>query len=394
MSSNSGAFTTYSSRDDTQSYMAGSHYGANSTPYGLATPHTPYGTVNHDEEDDVDMLHDDNKKHIKLKQPNIEVKAMEDNSIELVLSNCDLSFANALRRICIAEVPTMAFDFVDIEENSSVLDDEFIAHRLGLIPLVSADVDSFKYCRDCECEDGCPFCMVEFKLEVVNNGSDKLVVTQDDLENMTRDAADNEVHDSMKQLRKCKGVIPYSERDSVSMNVMDDDDEHKRQFGTSTQIVLVKLGPSQRLSFRARATKGIGKEHAKFSPVSVVGFVQKPRITLNEQVMEQQLSAENKRDLAACCPTKVFSFDEKTDDISVENADKCTFCNECLRKCEEFGIVDAMEAIQIHIEKEHFTLRVETTGALSPDQVVKQALNVMKGKLKTVKDHLKQLKSH
>jgi len=277
------------------------------------------------------------------------------------------------------------------------LDDEFIAHRLGLIPLVSKDVDSFKYSRDCECEDGCPFCMVEFKLEVVNNGSERLVVTQDDLENMTRDAADNEVHDSMKQLRKCKGVIPYSERDSVSWNAgggIDEEDESKRQFGASTQIVLVKLGPNQRLTFRARATKGIGKEHAKFSPVSVVGFVQKPRITLNEQLMEQQLNAENKRDLAACCPTKVFSYDEKTEDISVENADKCTFCNECLRKCEEFGIVDAMEAIQINIEKEHFTMRVETTGALGPDQVVKAALNVLKNKLKTVKDHLKQLKAH
>lgn len=105
MSSNSGGFTSYSSRDDdTQSYMTGSHYGANTTPYGLATPHTPYGTVTHEDEDDVDMLHDDNKKHIKFKQPDIEVKAMEENSIELVLSNCDLSFANALRRICIAEV--------------------------------------------------------------------------------------------------------------------------------------------------------------------------------------------------------------------------------------------------------------------------------------------------
>merc|ERR1719216_257655 len=118
----------------------------------------------------------------------------------------------------------------------------------------------------------------------------------------------------MKQLRKCKGVIPYSERDSVSWNAgggIDEEDESKRQFGASTQIVIVKLGPSQRLTFRARATKGIGKVHAKFSPVSVVGFVQKPRISLNTALIDQSLSADNKCDLAACCPTKVFLYDEK-----------------------------------------------------------------------------------
>jgi len=394
MSSNSGGFTNYSARDDdSRSYMSGSHYGANTTPYGLTTPHTPYGTVTHEDEDDVDMLQDDNKKHIKYKQPEIEVKAMDSNTIDLVLSNCDLSFANALRRICIAEVPTMAFDFVDIEENSSVLDDEFIAHRLGLVPLVSNDVEHFKYSRDCECEDGCSFCMVEFKLEVVNQGADKLVVTQRDLENMTRDAQDNEVHESMKQLMRCKSVQPCFEGESFSAMDGDDDDETKRQFAAA-DIVLVKLGPNQRLSFRARATKGIGKEHAKFSPVSVVGFVQKPRISLNTALIDQHLSADNKRDLAACCPTKVFAFDEKVEDIAIENVTKCTFCNECLRKCEDFGITDAMEAIQISIEKEHFTLTIETTGALEPDQVVRTALNVLKGKLKTVRDHLKQLKSH
>ena len=47
----------------------------------------------------------------------------------------DASMANALRRVIIAEVVTMAIDLVTFEENTSCIDDEIIAHRLGLIPI-------------------------------------------------------------------------------------------------------------------------------------------------------------------------------------------------------------------------------------------------------------------
>lgn len=81
------------------------------------------------------------------RNPTIEITDVKKGQISFVLSRTDPSIANALRRVMIAEVPTMAIDIVEVENNTSVLNDEFIAHRLGLIPLTSSRADRFSYTR-------------------------------------------------------------------------------------------------------------------------------------------------------------------------------------------------------------------------------------------------------
>ena len=58
-----------------------------------------------------------------------------EQKISVKLQGLPLQYANALRRICLNGIPIFAVDTVDILENSSILADEGISHRLGLIPL-------------------------------------------------------------------------------------------------------------------------------------------------------------------------------------------------------------------------------------------------------------------
>ena len=66
---------------------------------------------------------------------NIELLEQSKDFLSFNVEKIDLATANSLRRIMISEVPSMAIELVKIINNTSCLNDEYIAHRLGLIPL-------------------------------------------------------------------------------------------------------------------------------------------------------------------------------------------------------------------------------------------------------------------
>ena len=63
----------------------------------------------------------------------LEIISKDSKKMSVKLKGVPLQYANALRRICLNGVTVFAVDTVDIIENSSVLPDEGLAHRLGLI---------------------------------------------------------------------------------------------------------------------------------------------------------------------------------------------------------------------------------------------------------------------
>ena len=102
--------------------------------------------------------------------PVLEIIELKDDCVKFRLSKTDVSMANALRRVMIAETPTLTIDKVEIQVNSSPLHDSFLAQRLGLIPLeAEMSMDEYNERDECMCSNGCDKCTVEFTLDKWNN---------------------------------------------------------------------------------------------------------------------------------------------------------------------------------------------------------------------------------
>ncbi|TAL55724.1 MAG: DNA-directed RNA polymerase subunit D [Nanoarchaeota archaeon] len=157
------------------------------------------------------------------------------HTMQFTLTDADISFANAIRRIAIEEVPTMAIENVEIRRNSSVLYDEIVAHRLGLLPL-NTDLKSYNLRAECKCNgEGCARCTAKFSL-------------------------------------KAKGpCIVYAEELKSS-------DPKIKPVHPKTPIV--KLLKGQKLELEATAELGQGKVHMKWSS-GVVYYTYLPKITVN-----------------------------------------------------------------------------------------------------------------
>jgi len=260
----------------------------------------------------------------------VEVKILEKdgNTMRLLIKGVDTPFINALRRNVLAEVPCMAIDEVVIIENSSVLHDEIIAHRLGLIPL-KTDLDSYNLPEECSCksEFGCNLCRVTLTL-------------------------DKEAKD---------GTITVYSGELIS--------ENPNIVPVSDAIPIVKLAKGQKLRLEAYARLGRGKDHAKWQPVSTCTYKYLPRINIDAE------SCDACGKCVEICPRKVLA--KKGDKIEVRDLLACSLCQDCADVCPK-----EPPAIKIGWEENAFIFGLESTGALPPERIMIEAVKILKKQLK------------
>ena len=148
----------------------------------------------------------------------LEITNENDEKVSVKIKGVPLQYANALRRICLNGVPIYAVESIDILENSSVLADEGVAHRVGLIPL-KTDLGASK--------DG--------------NENDKIMLTLD-------------------------SGISDETRTILSGDFKSQDDS---VIPTSNNIPIVTLAPGQSIKIEAYARLGKGTEHARWNSANI-----------------------------------------------------------------------------------------------------------------------------
>lgn len=260
-----------------------------------------------------------------------------DVSMRFIVEGVDVPFMNALRRIVLAEVPCMAIDEVVIIENSSLLHDEILAHRMGLIP-IKTDLDTYNLPEECTCKSelGCNLCRAALTMEVEASDGIKTVYSGD----LKPENPD---------------IAPVSDR-----------------------IPLVKLASGQKIKLEAYARLGKGKAHAKWQPVSMCIYRYLPRIKVDES--RCNLCGECVR----ICPKKVLVPADDKKKLKVQNLIECTLCQDCVDICP----LDPA-AIEVNWDEGAFIFSVESTGVLPVEQIMFEALSILD---KKVDGFLKELK--
>ena len=228
----------------------------------------------------------------------------------------------------LAEVPTVSIDRVTILANTSVLPDEFIAHRLGLVPLDSRNcANDMKYTRDCECDGDCERCTVILDI-----------------------ACKCEREGTMKVYARDLIISGARANEYVGTPVIRDPD--------GNGPLIAKLRRGQEIRIRCYAIKGIAKEHAKWAPTAAVGFSYDPLNKLRHVDYWYENDAKEE-----------WPVDE--DNARWEGDDTA-----------------ADAAFDPDATPRAFFFNVETVGTLEPDQIVKDAVRELQLKVLRVKELL------
>ena len=252
-----------------------------------------------------------------------KVVSLNKDTIRFLVKGVGVAFANSLRRTMVAEVPIMTVDDIFYFDNSSLVPDEVLAHRIGFVPL-KTNLESYVLPEECDCEAelGCPKCRAVLTLDVEAK-DDTVTVYSGDL------------------VPEDPSIAPVS-----------------------TRIPLAKLAPGQAIKFEAYAQLGQGKVHAKWSPVSMCVYQ-------NVALVEVGDEAATKKCLDECGDDVAVLEGGMLKVIDIQGFERCRHCRELV----------SHEEIMSGLKQDEFLFTVESNGGLPPERIVKEAVKMLKQKL-------------
>ncbi len=246
-----------------------------------------------------------------------------------LLEDTTPAFANTLRRIMISEVPTLAVEKVDFNDNTSALFDETVAHRIGSIPL-NFDPSKFNFHAECKCNGkGCPSCETVFFIDKAG----PCTVYSGDMKSSNR------------------AVKPIS-----------------------PDFPIVKLLKGQNLKLEAFAHLGRGEDHAKWQAANAA-YMYYPEIETKKGFTGSD------KVLKACPKGSVALKSRKLVLLDPFKADECK------------RIVNDVSNGEVTVKEDptRFVFKVESVSGLDPKYIITQASEILLGKAKEFKTELKNI---
>lgn len=279
------------------------------------------------------------------------------------LINVPAAYANALRRTLLAGVPSMAIDSVSIDLNTGVMPDEVLSHRLGLIP-INANPDHFEYQDAVEESEGDNHqTAIVFGLHVIGgDGPDPNLEGVD----FTWETELPPFYTGPDGIVMSRHLVwmPLKDQEHMNISVLHDN------------VPITKLNPGERIHLYARAYKGVGETHAKFSPVATAFYRLVPKIQVDPDIPEKR-----KQLLVDTCPNKVFEIEE-SGDVAATNYRRCTTCRECTRTTR------LTKYIKLEKDANHYEFTVESVGVRSAPELVKEAIKILRTKCYTMQNEI------
>ena len=328
---------------------------------------------------------------------NLQVKFHKNDRFDSTFSlvGVDASIANAFRRIMVAEIPSIAIEDVYVFNNTSIIQDEVLCHRIGLIPFTGSR-EGFRwmgwYKKPPGDEDPAAKAAAarsgEYNNPAEQNPSDQnTLVLRLDVECEWRENGKKLAKEGERDADKVyTNSSVYAHQ--ITYLVQGAQGDYFSGEGTirpmNPDILIAKLRPGQKISMQMHAIKGLGADHAKFSPVATASYRLLPYINIKEPI----LGADAKK-FARCFPRGVIELEDDAETgqkkAVVGDTMKDTVSRECLRH-DEFK-----DKVQLGRIRDHFIFSVESTGQYESDELFIESVKALKAKAERFKRNLADL---